>query len=390
MMNALEIIGAPRRVLSASQGIRSEERFSAQDRWVGPYGTAADILRWLKTNDSPDFRRKRPPICLVTNGEGAKACLTLASSLEFLKPEDRIIATCTSERKLLEEALGRPVDRVPIPVTPDFAPKSREVRARLKRKLGFASSERLIVYAGRLSLQKNVHQLLSAFAFIAKEVPQARLVILGSVDQLGYPHFGEQPAVHYAHVLGDLVFRLGLEERVVFPGHVSQKELRDWLAACDLHISLSTHYGEDFGYSVAQGLMSGAPTVLSSWGGHLDFIGAGVAQAVPVRVRRGKPEVSVRDAVRAILQALQPSRNETLRRRAAAYAQKELSMEASAKHWRRVFSRARARKANQFRLSRTFSSYKKRYRSQGIGAMFAGVSDPIYRRVLRAYSGDWR
>lgn len=76
-----------------------------------------------------------------------------------------------------------------------------------------------IVYAGVLIPRKEVHTLLTAFASIAGEVPDAHLWLVGKPENAAY-----------ASELHSQTEALGLQSRVTFVGKVSQAELGGYMA----------------------------------------------------------------------------------------------------------------------------------------------------------------
>ncbi len=76
-----------------------------------------------------------------------------------------------------------------------------------------------IVYGGVLIPRKEVHTLITAFAQIADEIPDAHLWLIGKPENTAY-----------AEVLHNLTETLGLQARVTFVGMVGQVELGGYLA----------------------------------------------------------------------------------------------------------------------------------------------------------------
>ncbi len=100
-------------------------------------------------------------------------------------------------------------------------------------------------------IQKNYHTLLRAHAVLIERVPGLRLVIVGrEIDQA------------YARSLRDLTRELGLEENVVFKGHVETKELMELYRNCGVFVFPSLV--ETFGNPLLEAMAAGAPIASSN------------------------------------------------------------------------------------------------------------------------------
>ena len=102
----------------------------------------------------------------------------------------------------------------------------RGTRSGLKTlKIGFADSDILLVYTGRLGPEKNLPFLLRAFAGIAKSYDDVGLLIVGSGPE-------------YDNLV-DRVQYMGIADRVEFTGLVPYQELPKYLAAADAFVTAS-------------------------------------------------------------------------------------------------------------------------------------------------------
>lgn len=113
----------------------------------------------------------------------------------------------------------------------------------------------LIAYAGRLSREKGVEILLSAFARLAERLPTARLVIAGAGPL-------EASLRERAAPLGD---------RVRFAGHLPRAEMeahfnRAWVQA------VPSLWHEPFGNVSTEAMMRGTAVVASDMGGQSDIV----------------------------------------------------------------------------------------------------------------------
>lgn len=146
--------------------------------------------------------------------------------------------------------IGRPQFRAPIFI-PDF---QKEVN---------------LVYAGRLSLSKNIPALLEVVSLLqVKYKKKVTLDIFGEFDSFPDESLGK----YYVSSLREIILKtlkdLPWNEIPVFHGEVKQEE---WIKVKRSHpvfISLSTSMYEDFGTAAQIAASMGWPSILSSWGGH--------------------------------------------------------------------------------------------------------------------------
>jgi len=128
-----------------------------------------------------------------------------------------------------------------------------------------------ILFVGRLEPRKGAKYLLRALPRILREVPRARLVVVGSGPMSGY----------YRSHLPE-----GVEDRVVFTGRVSGDVLTRHYAEADVFCSPAMG-GESFGIVLIEAMAAGAAVVASDIAGYRDVVRDG---ATGLLVRRGDPD----------------------------------------------------------------------------------------------------
>lgn len=164
---------------------------------------------------------------------------------------DLIVASSESTRQDIIEILDVPGDRVVVVhlgVDANLAPVADADRlAAFRQRRGLP--ERMILFLGTLEPRKNLPTLLAAYGRLCQRPGFAhRLVIAGGK---GWYH-GQIEAT---------VQRLGLADRVLFPGFVPDDELALWYSAADLFVYPSLYEG--FGLPVLEALACGTPVVTS-------------------------------------------------------------------------------------------------------------------------------
>jgi glycosyltransferase involved in cell wall biosynthesis len=142
-----------------------------------------------------------------------------------------------------------------------------EVRDRL-----LGDARYLLLFPGRLVLQKGLPTLLHAMARITRERRDVRLVLAGDGPERGRAE--------------RLTSRLGLERVVTFLGTVPYPELPRYYAACDL-VLLPSHY-EGNARVLAEAAAAGRAVVTTDVSGALDTVVEGLTgHVVPV----GRPDL---------------------------------------------------------------------------------------------------
>ncbi|HQV63213.1 MAG TPA: glycosyltransferase [Anaerolineales bacterium] len=163
----------------------------------------------------------------------------------FCNAVDMVIAPSAGMKKILRQLnVERDVEVVPNGVDlKDFLtakPLSRD-------QFGYKEDDILLVYSGRIALEKNLPFLLKSFAGIAEALPKAQLLLLGSGVQL------------YEEEIRSLVGELNLSERVRLTGRIAYDQLPAYLAMCDIFVTASVT--EVHPLSVIEAMGTGLPVM---------------------------------------------------------------------------------------------------------------------------------
>ena len=121
----------------------------------------------------------------------------------------------------------------------------------------------IILYAGVVTPLKGIHDLLCAFALIAEEFPNARLMIIGKDENRAY-----------SSELSKQVGNLGLEGRVQFTGSLPQAELAEWMARASVLVLPSK--SEGLPRVLIEAMATGTAVIGSRVGGIPELIEDGV------------------------------------------------------------------------------------------------------------------
>lgn len=164
-----------------------------------------------------------------------------------------------------------------------FGPERRSpaMREQLLRRAGGRSDSTLLLYAGRLSPEKNLELLADTMRILAADARRDyRLVLAGD---------GPRAAWLQAQARGEL------DGRFVFSGNLDRETLAACYASCDVFVHPNPR--EPFGIGPLEAMASGIPVVAPASGGVLEYADSGNAYlAVP---RPAAFAAAIRDAAQA-------------------------------------------------------------------------------------------
>jgi glycogen synthase len=155
---------------------------------------------------------------------------------------DRIIAVSRHLRQQLIDRYHAPPERVRV-IYNAVRPSDR------LRPL--KESQQIVLYLGRLAAMKGVDTFLRAAARVAPTAPDALFVVAGEGPE--FPH------------LLDLATHLGVADRVLFLGKVTEDERAVLLASASVFVLPSIV--EPFGIAALEAMAAGVPTIVSKTSG---------------------------------------------------------------------------------------------------------------------------
>jgi len=193
----------------------------------------------------------------IRYGDGSSK--VLLSAERITAPETDLLLTMNAydTRLAAEKHLAKTCAYIP-GVGVDFSRLDRpgaEDGAALRRELGIAPEDFVLIYAAEFSARKSQSVLLEAMKLLPE---RAQLVLCGDGETL-------QRCREQAR-------QTGLAERVHFPGHIS--DMPRWYRMADAAVSASRIEGLPF--NVMEAMYLGLPTVASNVKGHSDLIEDGV------------------------------------------------------------------------------------------------------------------
>lgn len=263
------------RLLLRNRAVRAAlERFKpdlieCQDSYNLPWAAIAHRKRHPETvlvggyfTDFPNVYVERPFARFVGRGlAGAAGRLCYRYCGSLYRRFDALYVL--SENGGLEELRRRGIDNprtVPLGVElAEFHPERRDPA--LRSSLGLTDAQPLLIYVGRLHIEKKPDVVVEAFRALPQELG-AKLVLLGDGAMR------EQ--------LVDLA-----DPRIVMPGYVRDRsELARWLASADIYVTAFAQ--ETFGVSIVEAQAAGLPVVGVAGGALLDRVTDGLGRLGPV------------------------------------------------------------------------------------------------------------
>lgn len=183
-----------------------------------------------------------------------------------------------------------------------------------------------IIYAGRITPQKNIIELLKAFEQASKLREDLRLHLAGDFHAREF-HLHSMESKGFKELFLEMVSN---NSHVTYHGNLNQNELRGLMAKSDYSISVSTYHDEDFGHSIAQGALNGHGLLLSNWGGHRNYIEYFGAKRFSIKVRAmNYAEVDYKEIAKTLIRLKQIKDDERTsnRERALEYFSEKLFCE---------------------------------------------------------------
>jgi glycosyltransferase involved in cell wall biosynthesis len=186
------------------------------------------------------------------------AAQRLAVEKQILEIANCTVATSPQE----EEALRRFVSQTGyvqmIPCGTDIDNFRAVPRSEARARLGFQSTEKVVLYVGRFDPRKGIETLVRAFNQLTDQLESVKLVIVGGSEA------GQADGIERQRI-GAIVDELGLGDRIIFAGRIGHDTLPFYYTAADVCV-IPSHY-EPFGLVAVEAMACGTPVVASDVGG---------------------------------------------------------------------------------------------------------------------------
>lgn len=166
-------------------------------------------------------------------------------SRDFCDQCDLVLAPSTKiEKALADWGTTSRVELLPTGVDAQrFASADLDAGEAMRKRFAILSTDRLLIFVGRVGLEKNLDLLVDAFALTA--APDARLMIVGDGP--------------YRSGLERRIAALGITDRVTFTGYLQREEVAVAYSISEALFFAST--SETQGLVIAEAMASGLPVV---------------------------------------------------------------------------------------------------------------------------------
>nr|VFJ58491.1 MAG: Glycosyl transferases group 1 [Candidatus Kentron sp. DK] len=247
------------------------------------FAKGINVLVLLSPYYSLDRNIARAPAVILSLGSLHKGGYWLSKNRASIRQGDMLVLNSRSCQHILDTTVpSYPLSTALIPLGIDtgvFRPRTDKKAIRARHNI--PEDAFVLVYSGRINIQKNAHLLLSVMDGLREsdDIPDgnAHLVLVGFFDDFYIPEFSEKTPPQSRAAFHRLLELLGVGDRVtVIPHQDDPDRLSEILACADLGITLGTQIGENFGYTLVEMQSCGLPVVCSAWAGFQDTVRHGV------------------------------------------------------------------------------------------------------------------
>lgn len=157
----------------------------------------------------------------------------------------------------------------------DYSRPDRRTVAAVAERFGISSTDEVALLVGRMDPIKGQDLAIDALKSLARAYPRLRLVLVGNGSFSGSSSgLGLSKSQTWRTLLEKKVTKAGLQERVVFTGHLAQNELDALYERCRFTILPSVREG--FGLVAVESWLHGKPAIVTERAGIAELIRDGV------------------------------------------------------------------------------------------------------------------
>lgn len=133
----------------------------------------------------------------------------------------------------------------------------------IKRKFKISSKDNVILFAGRISKEKGIDQVIKSFKIAYKKDKSLKLLIIGS-----YMH-GSNIKTEYQNYLDSL--SSGVQTNIIYTGYIDQSDLKYYYQIAKISI-FSSMWNEPAGLTLLESMACGTPVITTRSGGIPEYV----------------------------------------------------------------------------------------------------------------------
>lgn len=234
-----------------------------------------DLLMVLSPYYTIDRTVKKFPVVAYGLGSMQKGGHWLYDNKDSFKSYDSIILNSTACQSIFEElVMDNSLKSCFIPFGVDtsiFYPRPN--KSELRKKYNVPENAFIMLYCGRINLQKNPMLLLSILRDMADKYKNLYLMFMGSFDNFYIPEFSDKPSPDTKNEFYKMVEEFNLNSRIImFDTQNISQTYAEMICLADIGINLTTLISENFGYTPVEMQACGLPVIGTDWGGLKDTI----------------------------------------------------------------------------------------------------------------------